>query len=210
MNDDLQFLVHFFNDRAHLFKTMTMVDPCQFDEISDQIAAQQGWYWFRYRQSDRRDYLARRLFVEKQLYDGYTKEYGHLKEKVPVYFYIYPKVTPEKLVELGERRSESYVAKPHILMIQIEDLEDTRNVTFTLNDSFAAFWKKAIDAGIKCRVEENCRAVLPDHNRVFPFSMIEEIHRKYQAQEISYEVQIWDYALLEKIRYTILGEEETV
>ncbi len=40
---------------------------------------------------------------------------------------------------------------------------------------------------------------------VFPFGLIEQIHQKYKNLEISYEVQIWDYALLEKIRYTIIG-----
>jgi hypothetical protein len=82
-------------------------------------------------------------------------------------------------------------------------------VTFTLNDSFTAYWEKAIDAGIKCRAEEKDRIVLRDHNKVFPFSAIEQIHRKYKTQWMYYEVQVWDYELLEKICYTILGEEET-
>ena len=38
--------------------------------------------------------------------------------------------------------------------------------------------------------------------------MIERIHRKYKTQHISYEIQIWDYQLLEKMRYTILSKEE--
>jgi hypothetical protein len=40
--------------------------------------------------------------------------------------------------------------------------------------------------------------------------MIEQIHQKYKAQHISYEIQIWDYQLLETIRYTILGKEEAL
>ena len=38
--------------------------------------------------------------------------------------------------------------------------------------------------------------------------MMEQMHRKYKALKISYEIQIWDYQLLEKVRYTILGKEE--
>jgi hypothetical protein len=209
MNDDLQYLIHFFTDREHLFKTITMVESCQFDKISNKIASQKGWYWGRYSRSDRRDYLHRRLFVEQELYEGYTREYGYLKEKVPVYFYLFPKITREKAVGLGQRRTRYDEKEPQILMMKIEDIDDRRNVTFTLNDSFTAYWKRAIESGIKCREEEKDRIVLRDHNKVFPFSTIEQIHRKYKIQEMYYEVQIWDYELLEKISYTIIGAEET-
>jgi hypothetical protein len=66
-----------------------------------------------------------------------------------------------------------------------------------------------MESGIKCRGDGNVPVVLPDHNKVFPFSMIEQLHQKYKAHQINYEIQIWDYQLLEKIRYTILGKEET-
>ncbi len=207
MDDDLQYLVHFFNDKEYLFKTITMADPCRIDEISNAIASQKGWYWFRYRQSDRQDYLRRRLFVERELYEGYTREYGPLKEKVPVYFYLYPNITKQRAMEKGQQRTDHNVIAPHVLMVKIQDIDDTKNMTFTLNDSFAAYWKKAIESGIKCRDDENGRVVLPDHNKIFPFSMIDQIHQKYKAQEISYEIQIWDYELLSRMRYIILGEK---
>jgi hypothetical protein len=207
MDDDLQVLIHFFTDREHLFKTITMVESCQFDEIGDKIASQKGWYWGRYSRSDRRDYLMRRLFVEKELYESFTQEYRYLKEKVPVYFYLIPNITREKAVELGQRRTRYDEIAPQILMIKIEDIDDIRNMTFTLNDSFTAYWKKAIESGIKCREEEKDRIVLRDHNKVFPFSIIEQIHRKYKTHEMYYEVQVWDYELLEKVSYTIIGEE---
>jgi hypothetical protein len=37
--------------------------------------------------------------------------------------------------------------------------------------------------------------------------MIEQMYKKYKAHQINYEIQIWDYQLLEKLSYTILGEE---
>ena len=92
-------------------------------------------------------------------------------------------------------------------MAKIQTIDDTKNVTFTLNDSFTAYWQKAIESGIKCREEENGRVVLQDHNKIFPFSMIEQIHQRYKAQEMYYEVQIWDYELLSRMSYMILGEE---
>jgi hypothetical protein len=38
--------------------------------------------------------------------------------------------------------------------------------------------------------------------------MIEQIHPKYKAQGLRYEIQIWDHQLLERIKYTILGKEK--
>jgi hypothetical protein len=208
MDDDLQFLIHFFNDKEYLFKTITIASISQVDDICNRISSQKGWYWRRYAQSERHDYLQRRLFVEKELYEGYTQEYGSLKEKVPVYFYLYPKITKQKAIERGQQRTRHDEIEPHILLVKIQDIEDPKNITFTLNDSHTAYWKKAMESGIKCRGDGNGPVVLQDHNKVFPFSMIEQIHRKYKAQEMSYEIQIWDYQLLEKISYTILWKEE--
>jgi hypothetical protein len=207
MDTDLQYLIHFFTDKQHLFKTVTMAEVGLIDQISNQIASRKGWYWFRYRDTDRHDYLTRRRFVENKLYEEYTREYGHLKEKVPVYFYLIPALTRQRAIQLGQQRIRDDGMAPQILLVKLQDIDDTKNMTFTLNDSFAAYWKKAIESGIKCRVEETDRVVLEDHNRIFPFSMIEQIHRKYKEHKINYEVQVWDYALLERIRYIILGEE---
>jgi hypothetical protein len=209
MVDDLQFLVHFFNDKEYLFKTITMARASQVDEICNKISSQKGWYWPRFAQSERHDYLKRRLFVEKVLYEDYTQEYGSLKEKIPVYFYLYPNITEQKVIELGKRRTRHDEIEPQILMVKIRDIEDTKNITFTLNDSHTAYWKRAMESGIKCRGDGNTHVVLPDHNKVFPFSMIEQIHQIYKAQQITYEIQIWDYLLLKNISYTILGKEET-
>ena len=209
MDDDLQFLVHFFNDEEHLFKTITMAGVSQVDEICNRISSQKGWYWPRFAQSERHDYLKRRRFVEKTLYEDYTQEYGSLKEKVPVYFYLYPNMTKQKAIALGKQRMRQGEIEPQILMVKIQDIEDTRNITFTLNDSHTAYWKRALESGIKCRGDGNGYAVLQDHNKVFPFSIIEQIHQRYKAQQVNYEIQIWDYQLLENMRYTILGKDES-
>jgi len=86
MPDDLQFLVHFFNDPEYLFKTIPMARASQVDEILSQISSQKGWYWKISAQSERQDYLKRRLFVEKELYEDYTQAYGNLKEKIPAFY----------------------------------------------------------------------------------------------------------------------------
>ena len=208
MDYDLQYLIHFFNDKEFLFKSITLAGVSQVDEICNTISSQKGWFWIRFSQSERQDYLKRRLFVERALYDDYTREYGSLKEKVPVFFYLIPNITKQKAVELAHQRTMHGETEPQVLMVKIADIEDTTNITFTLNDSHTAYWKRIKDAGIEFGGEVNVPVVLPDHNKIFPFSMIEQIHRKYKAQGMRYEIQIWDYQLLEKIRYTILSREE--
>jgi hypothetical protein len=207
MEADLQFLVHFFNDPAYLFKTITMALADQVDEICDTISSHKGWYWPRFAPSERQAYLARRRFVERQLYDDYTREYGSLKESIPVFFYLYPNLTPQGTVAKARQRVERGEAGPHVLLVRIQDIPDTTNLTFTLNDSHTSYWKRAVNAGIPCRGDAGIPVVLPDHNRVFPFSMIEEIHQKYRSHPISYEIQVWDYQLLEKLPCTILDKE---
>jgi len=200
MDHDLQFLIHFFNDRQHLFKTITMAGGSQADEICDTISAEKGWFWIRFSPGERQDYLKRRLFVERALYNDYTREYGSLKEKAPVFFYLIPNLTPHKAAEMARQRTSHGETQPQVLMVKIADIEDTTNITFTLNDSHASYWKRIKEAGIEFGGDTNIPVVLPDHNKIFPFSMIEHIHQKYKAQGPQYEIQIWDYQLLEKMR----------
>ncbi len=209
MDADLQYLVHFFSDKEHLFKTITMADACQIEGISDKFVSQKGWYWGRYAKSERYDYLKKRRFVEKTLFDEFTREYRMLKEKVPVYFYLYPNITIQKAIALGRQRTKHEEVEPGILLVEIRDIGDIANITFTLNDSFTAYWQKADKAGMNCRGPQPNGIVLPDHNKVFPFSMIQEMYHKYSKQDMYYEVQVWDYELLERMRYTILSAEST-
>jgi hypothetical protein len=207
MAADLQFIVHFFNDPAYLFKTITMAPTNQMDEICNTISSQKGWYWPRFSPSERQAYLERRHFVERQLYEDYTRTYGSLKESIPVFFYLYPHLTPQGAVEKARQRVACGEAGPHVLLVRIQDIPDTTNLTFTMNDSHISYWKRAVEAGIPCRGDAGTPVVLPHHNRVFPFSMIEEIHQNYRSHSISYEVQVWDYQLLETLRYTVLERE---
>jgi hypothetical protein len=190
MPDDLQFLIHFFNNKQHLFKTITMAGVSQVDEICDTISSQKGWFLMRFSEHERQGYLKRRLFVERAMYADYTSEYGSLKEKVPVFFYLIPNLTAPQALEMAQQRTWYGESEPQVLLVKIEDIKDTTNITFTLNDSHTAYWKRIKAAGIGFGGEVNVPVVLPDHNKVFPFSMIEPIHRKYKAQGMSYEIQV--------------------
>jgi hypothetical protein len=205
--DDLQFLVHFFNDRRYLFKTITMAAGSQVDEICDTISSHLGWFWMRFSPGERQGYLTRRRFVEQALYEDYTRDYGSLKERVPVFFYLVPNITEQQALESARQRMRHGETEPQVAMVRIADIEDTTNITFTLNDSHAAYWQRIKEAGLGFGGEATVPVSLPDHNRVFPFSMIGQLHQTYRTQGLKYEIQVWDYQVLERMKYTILSSE---
>jgi hypothetical protein len=209
MDRDLRFLVHFFNDERYLFKTITMAGPSHADDICQRITSQRGWFWMRFSPSERRGYLSRRHFVERAMYEDFTQRYGSLKEKVPVYFYLVPNITEQKAMELARQRTRHGETEPRVLMVELRDIEDITNMTFTLNDSHVAYRRRVMEAGMDFGGDTAVPEVLPDHDRVFPFSMIGPIHRRYAAHRISYEVQIWDHERLADLKYTVLADRRT-
>ena len=209
MHPDLRYLVHFYNDPRHLFKTITMAGEAEAEVICAAISAYKGWFWMRFSPAERAGYLRRRRFVEDALYTDYTREYGPLKEKIPVFFYLIPNLTAQKALEMARQRAAHGETQPHVLLVELAGLPDTTQMTFTLGDSHAAYWQRIRAAGLAFGGETNVPALLPDHNRVFPFARLAEIHAKYAGQEVRYEVQVWDYALLEKMSVEFLGDEET-
>jgi hypothetical protein len=209
MGDDLQYLVHFFDDERYLFETITMAPASDRDRICDAISARKGWFWGRFSPSERQGYLRRRLFVEKTLHDDFRREHGPLREKVPVFFYLIPGVTEQEALRLARQRTSQGETEAKVLMVKLADLEDTSNMTFTLHDSHTSYWRTMRDAGLQFGGESTVPDVLPDHNRVFPLSMIERLHETYGAHGLPYEVQIWDHRLLEGMRSSILRAPPT-
>jgi hypothetical protein len=209
MQPDLRYLVHFFHDERFLFKTITMAGASQVDGICDVISSEKGWYWVRFSARERHGYLKRRTFVEEAMYADYTRAFGALKERVPVYFYLVPHITEAKASELAQRRTRQGETEPRVLMVDLQDIDDTRNMTFTLNDSHTAYRKRIMESGLGFGGASEVPVALPHHDRIFPFSMIERVHRVYEARRITYEVQIWDHQMLERMRYVLLGRAGT-
>ena len=196
---------YIFNDQRFLFKTITMAHAETFEAISDAIASKKGWHSGRYAQSERQYYITRRKCVEHHLYTEYVEAYGPLQQTTPIYFYLFPNITKAKALELAQQRTTYDEHAPKIAYVNIHELHDLSNITFTLNDSFTSYRKKALASGINSREEEKDRPIFPDHNRIFPFSMLDLIHRKYQDMNPYYEVQIWNAHILEDAPVEILS-----
>jgi hypothetical protein len=204
MHGDLRYLVHFFNDERYLFKTVTMPGGPKAEDICNAVSSQRGWFWLRYSPKERDGYLQRRRFVERAMYEDHTRSYGGLQEKAPVYFYLIPNLTAGRAIDLARQRTTYGETEPRVVMVAIEDIEDTTNMTFTLNDSHTAYRKRTMEAGLDFGGDSDVPVALPDHGRVFPFAMIEQIHHVYAARRISYEVQVWDHQVLERLQHAFV------
>jgi len=197
---NIKYLVHYYTDIVYLFKTIMMYSKEDLNKISDNIVKNNNWYWERYRDTDREDYYKRRCFVEETLKKEFEEEYYKLSTKTPVYFYIIPGINKEKAISNCNSRINYNEINTKVLLIDINDVLNNKNVTFTINDSFRCYLKKALEVGIDCSKSNMNLTILEDHNKIFPITSLMEINEKYKNFEINYEVQIWDKDLLEKIK----------
>lgn len=67
-------------------------------------------------------------------------------------------------------------------MVRIEDIGETENITFTLNDSHTACWQRAIDAGIDCGGDGKGRVVLRQSSRTGKAGTATNFHHMHKAR----------------------------
>lgn len=194
-------LIHYYNDTASLFKTITMYNKDEITEITDAISSTGSWYGGRFSASDRDSYMLRRYSVEELLYKEFTAQFGALKSNTPVYFYLIPNLDQAYIDAHLEARKQFAEDSTQYLILDFDKLPDHSNISFTINDSFRSYRTKLIEKGIPVRQIVNLFSELEDYGKVFPMDDINRIHSKYKdVDDIRYEVQIWDPDILEDIR----------
>lgn len=200
MNEALRYLIHYYTDETQLFTTIMMYHEQERDHICDAIVKNQNWFWERFRTYDRKYYLQRRIFVEQCMKAEFEHDHYPLQGDVPIYFYLVPGMNHALAEEKCKSRTEYGEINTKYLLLDVDRIQTCRSVTFTVEDSFRSYWKKAKAAGITCFEDGRKRIELADHNTTFPFSAIETLYRKYQATNTTYEVQIWDQAFIHELR----------
>ena len=198
-SNKLNYLVHYYSDKNYLFKTIMMYPKDNLNKISDNIVNNKNWYWVRYRDTDREIYYKRRSFVENIMKKEFEDNFYRLSGDIPVYFYIIPGINKEIALNNCKNRIDND-EKNKVLLININEIVNNKNVTFTINDSFTCYLKKSIEAGVDCSKSNYKGEILDDHNKIFPIIDLIKINEKYKNKEINYEVQIWDTNLLERIK----------
>lgn len=193
----LRYLIHYYNDRNYLFKTVTMYPTREIDAVFDSIVENKTWFFGRFTKQDRDEYMQRRLAIEEMLYSDFQKKYWKLKKKTPVYFYITPNLSIEDIdINLQKRRKYNENGTKY-LIIKLDKIKERENISFTLGDSFRSYRKKLLEKGIPCRKIVNKFQELDEYGCIFHIDELEVVHQKYCGlDDLQYEVQVWDANIL--------------
>ena len=196
----LKHLIHFYRDENYLFQTVTMYGEDEQDEALDSLVESKTWYWGRFSESERAGYMARRIAVEKMLYDEFEGAYWRLANRYPVYFYLIPSFLPDAIEREMSQRQQYQECDTKYLVFDLDLIKDRKNITFTVNDSLRSYRKKLLLAGIPCRRLSGGHPELPDYGKVFHMDDLEEVYgRNTEVPDLRFEVQVWDKNILQEI-----------
>jgi hypothetical protein len=118
-----------------------------------------------------------------------------------VYFYLYPHFLSDDIQAKLDARKK--LDEPHTkyLLIPLTELEDDRNISFTISDSMLSYREKIIRQE-EIVAGENLNPQhpkYPEFGSVFHISEITRFMEKYaNIDDLCFEVQIWDPSLLRK------------
>jgi hypothetical protein len=189
-------LVHHYCDEKFLFQTITMYPEAEREQVMDKIVNNKSWYWGRFAHQNRSAYLQKRLLAEAQMYQEFSRKYWTLKESCPVYFYLYPHFSPDDIqAKLNQRKM---LDEPHTryLLIDLDDLEDNINISFTILDSLISYREKLVSQGALYG-REGLLSAYEELGSIFHISEITHFMEKYaHIEDLCFEVQIWDAELL--------------
>lgn len=189
----LKYLVHFYSDWNYIFKTVTMYEEQERANVLSSIVKNKSWFWGRFSEEDRKNYMRRRAAVEEMLYSDFQDKYWKLKERIPIYLYLIPNMTIKEIDTELQKRQEHDEDDTKYIVIELAKIEKRANITFTLNDSFRSYRKRLQERGIPCRKIINKFAELEDYGKVFHIDEIEKVHIIYRdVVNLRYEVQVWD------------------
>lgn len=192
---NLTVMVHFYNNTAYLFRTVTMYPDVEQERVLDDIVTAKSWHWGRYSSGHRQSYLKTRVFVENCMREAFTRAYWPLKASRPVFFYLYPKLSVAFIEERLRQREQLDEPHTEYLLIDLTELSDTTHISFTLCDSHTSYRETLIRQGLSA---EKPAAALADHETVFHIQEIVDLYQRHKGEDdLYFEVQVWDPEILE-------------
>lgn len=191
---NLQIMIHHYTCIEHLFTTVTMYADDERAQVCENIVKAKNWYWGRYAVDHRQDYLKKRLFVEARMHTEFSRKYWTPKIPCPVFFYLYPDLSLHAIEERLSQRQQYGEQQTKYLLIGIQDLVDTRHMSFTLCDSHRSYRKMLIQHGLSTDTPSTPQA---DHGTVFHIHELAEVYARNQEEDgLYFEVQVWDPEIL--------------
>jgi hypothetical protein len=188
-------MVHHYCSEEHLFRTITMYDEREREDVYRDIVANKSWYWGRFAQGHRDAYMRKRVWVEARMYRDFSVEYWKPKYTSPVYFYLYPHFSLQ-LIENRLKNRQDYEPRTRYLLVDLKDLDDTRHISFTVSDSLTSYRKLLEEEGAVDR-DAPVPKGYADHGRVFHIQEIDRLISEYPDDaDLYFEVQVWDKDVL--------------
>ena len=192
---NLTVMVHFYSNAAFLFRSVTMYPDVEQARVLDDIVTAKSWHWGRYSYGHRQNYLKTRVFVENCMREAFTRKYWPVKAARPVFFYLYPKLSVAFIEERLRQREQLDEPRTKYLLVDLTELTDTKDISFTLRDSHTSFRETLIRQGLSVNQPA---AALPDNDTVFHIQEIIDLYRRHEDDDdLYFEVQVWDPDILE-------------
>jgi hypothetical protein len=198
---NLRIMLHHYSRPEHLFRTVTMYADDERERICDAIAATRTWYWGRHARENRRYYLQERLFVEARMVEAFSAKYGPPKGRHPVFFYLYPSLSLPIIEERLRQRRQYDESETNYLLVDLQELADTTQISFTLCDSHRSYRAAMVRQGLLSG--DASLAPPADHGTVFHIRELAEVYARHQGEDdLYFEVQVWDPTILDPWKET--------
>jgi hypothetical protein len=187
------YIVHYFNDKTHLFKTVTMYPDRERDRIYNRIVHNAQWNCWRYYEANRENYMACRVAVESMMYHDFTSQYWALKFKHPVYFDTLHENSLKCVEAELQKDTAAGEYSTKCLVVALDALPDSCNITFTVDDSFKCYRSRLKSDGLPYHFMRKEPPNIPDYGKIFPITELRGLQSKYAHVEgLKFEVQHWD------------------
>lgn len=166
------------------------------DRILDEVMQHCPWFGGRFAPGHRETYMETRRRVETQMYEEFAARYRQPKTRHPVFFSIRPSMTVEGLERELAHRRELGETKTSYLLLDLADLPDTSEISFTVFDSHRSYRMNGARATSPGSDRRNA-----DVGRIFHVREIADVfERNRSIEDLSFEVQVWDPSVLEAVR----------
>jgi hypothetical protein len=195
---NLRIMLHYFHSLEHLFVTVTMYSGARREHAIEEMARTGAWFGGRFSADHRSDYMERRLIVESLMRKEFAKKYTTPRNTSPVFFYIRPDLSISVIQDGLRKREDLGEHATRYLLIDLNDIHDKSQISFSVRDSHQSYHRALSDAGLDSR---NTGQTSPDDGHIFHIGEIADVYARHSDdQDIYFEVQVWDWQILTQWR----------
>jgi hypothetical protein len=183
-------LIHYYNDKKYIFNTITELSPEELDSALDIVSDPNFWFGHRFSKENRADYLHFRIHTENRLYRQFSDQFFKPQTKHPFYMYLNNKDIKQRIAAMDATNSLYF-------SLNLSDIKDRSNISFTVSDSMWSFGFQLFRDGIIDWDPSSDMKEKEYHGKLFHINQLKEIISQYNLDENqTFEVQFWDKSIL--------------